>query len=73
MELINLVCYCRHFGHVNTPKFCGFLLEKLGGRALLGVKKPTILLDRGQLEFQFPLWLGDQLRWAVTPSRSASL
>ncbi len=27
MELINLVYYCRHFGHVNTPKFGGFLLE----------------------------------------------
>lgn len=62
MELINLVCYYRHFGHVNTPKFCGFPLEKLDGRALLGVEKPTILHDLGQLEVQLALWLDDRVQ-----------
>lgn len=62
MELINSAYYCHHSGHADTPKFCGFLLEKLDGRALLGVEKPTILLDRGQLEFQFPLWFDDHVQ-----------
>ncbi|WP_194199064.1 hypothetical protein [Nostoc sphaeroides] len=59
---LNLVYYCRHFCHVNTPKFGGFLLEKLDGRALLEARKQAKLLDRGQLEVQLPLWLGGRVQ-----------